>query len=59
MQVWVCKGVRTLVESCEEKVSCARSQDRTAAALVLAGLDLQGNTRSFCEGFIDAAVLHS
>ena len=34
-------------------------KDRAASTLVFAGLDLEGNTGSFCEGFVDASVLHS
>lgn len=34
-------------------------KDRAASALVLAGLDLEGNTGSFREGLVDAPVFHS
>lgn len=37
---------------------CAALENCTAAALVLAGLDLQSDTGGLCEGFIDTSVLH-
>jgi hypothetical protein len=33
-------------------------EDRATAALVLAGLNLQGDTGSFGESFVHASVLH-
>lgn len=53
-----CLGMPVVSNVGNEVKRCAGSKDRTAAALVFAGLNLKGNAGGLCECFVDTAILH-